>query len=113
MSPFILFVSFFNPTKREAVGRNQEGAPLPMDKAYEGDETRGLAGANGHGPTVPPKSSGTGPWGHDKETHKKRNAVARLFRRIKEFRRACTRYDRTDVMFRAFVQFAVTVMWLN
>jgi transposase len=45
--------------------------------------------------------------------YKKRNVIERLFRRIKEFRRVCTRYDKTDVMFMAFVQFAFTVIWLN
>ena len=38
--------------------------------------------------------------------NKRRNMVARLFRQRKEFRRVCTRYDTTDVMFFAFVQFA-------
>jgi len=97
----------------EAVGRNYEGVPLPMDKAYEGDETRRLARANGHEPIVPPKSNRTDPWEYDKETYKKRNVVERLFRRIKAFRRVCTRYDKTDVMFMAFVQFAFMVIWLK
>ena len=97
----------------ENVCRNHEGVPLLMDKAHEGDETRGLARANGHEPTVPPKSNRTDPWEYDKETYKKRNVVERLFRRIKGFRRVCTRYDKTDVMFLAFVQFAFTVIWLR
>ena len=97
----------------ETIGKNYEGVPLLMDKAYEGDETRGLARANGHEPIVPPKSNRTDPWEYDKEKYKKRNVVERLFRRIKGFRRVCTRYDKTDVMFMAFVQFAFTVIWLN
>ena len=86
-----------------------------MDRAYEGDETRGLARAYGHEPTVPPKSNRTDPWEYDKDTYKKRNVVERLFRRIKGFPRVCTRYDKTDVMFMAFVQFVfmVTVIWLR
>lgn len=97
----------------ETVGKNYAGVPLLMDKAYEGDETRGLARANGHEPIVPPKSNRTDAWEYDKEMYKKRNVVERLFRRIKGFRRVCTRYDKTDVMFMAFVQFAFTVIWLN
>ena len=97
----------------EAVGRKHEGVPLVMDKAYEGDETRALAQENGHEPVVPPKSSRTDPWEYDKETYKKRNVVERLFRRIKGFRRVCTRYDKTDVMFMAFVQFAFVVIWMR
>jgi len=97
----------------ETVGKDYAGVPLLMDKAYEGDETRGLARANGHEPIVPPKSNRTDPWEYDKKMYKKRNVVERLFRRIKGFRRVCTRYDKTDVMFMAFVQFAFTVIWLN
>ena len=97
----------------ETVGRNYEGVPLLMDKAYEGHETRELARANGHEPIVPPKSNRPDPREYDKETYKKRNVVERLFRRVKAFRRVCTRYDKTDVMFMAFVQFAFTVIWLN
>ncbi|OQB27999.1 MAG: Transposase DDE domain protein [Candidatus Hydrogenedentes bacterium ADurb.Bin179] len=97
----------------EAVGKSYEGVPLLMDKAYEGDETRSLARANGHEPIVPPKSNRADPWEYDKETYKKRNVVERLFRRIKGFRRVCTRYEKTDVMFMAFVHFVFTVIWLN
>ena len=97
----------------ETVGKSYEGVPFLMDKAYEGDETRRLARANGHEPIVPPKSNRADPWEYDKEKYKKRNVVERLFRRIKGFRRVCTRYEKTDVMFMAFVQFAFTVIWLN
>ena len=52
-----------------------------MDKAYEGDETRALVSKLGFAPVVPPRSSRTEPWEHDKELYKKRNEVERLFRR--------------------------------
>jgi len=97
----------------EAVGRSCGGVPLLMDRAYEGAETRALAKACGHGPAVPPKSNRGAPREYDKEMYKRRNVVERLFRRIKGFRRVCTRYDKTDVMFMAFVQFAFTVIWLS
>ena len=66
---------------------------LLMDRAYEGDETRALAAELGYIPMVPPK----------------RNQVERLFRRIKRFRRIFTRYDKLDVIFLAFVYFALIV----
>jgi hypothetical protein len=40
----------------ETVGRTYEGVPLLMDKAYESNETRELARANGHEPIVPRRS---------------------------------------------------------
>jgi transposase len=84
-----------------------------MDRAYESDETRGLAEEYGFEPVVPPKSNRKDPWEYDKEKYKGRNVVERLFRRLKAFRKVCTRYDKTDVMFLAFVQFAFVAIWLN
>ena len=40
---------------------------------------------------------------------KKRNEVERLFRRIKGFRRIFTRYEKLDIMFIAFITFALIV----
>ena len=96
-----------------AAGKGREGASLLMDKAYESDETRKLAEANGLDPVVPPKSNRADPWEYDKKKYKKRNVVERLFRRIKEFRRACARYDKTDIMFIAFIQVAFISIWLK
>ena len=88
-----------------------EGVPLAADKAYEDDETRGLAEECGHPPVVPPKSNRKEPWEYDKELYKKRNIVERLFRHLKGFRRICTRYDKTDVMFLAYIRFAFIFIW--
>ena len=82
---------------------------LLMDRAYEGDETRTLAMELGYIPVVPPKSNRKHPWDYDKQLYKQRNQVERLFRRIKRFRRIFTRYDKLDVVFLAFVYFALIV----
>ena len=80
-----------------------------MDRAYEGDETRALAVELGYIPVVPPKRSRKNPWVYDKELYKQRNQVERLFRRIKRFRRIFTPYDKLDVIFLAFIYFALVV----
>lgn len=77
-----------------------------MDMAYEGDETRGLASLLGFKPVVPPHPHRLKPWRLDKKLYRQRNCVERLIRRLKGFRRVFTRYDKLDVMFRAFVLFA-------
>ena len=82
---------------------------LLMDRAYEGDETRALAVELGYIPVVPPKSNRKDPWGYDKQLYKHRNQVERLFRRIKRFRRIFTRHDKLDIIFLAFVFFALIV----
>jgi transposase len=97
----------------ESVGEDYSGIPILMDKAYEGDETRELAENNGHEPIVPPKANRSDPWEYDKELYKRRNSVERLFRRIKEFRRIFTRYDKLDVMFLGYIYFVFAVIWLS
>ena len=89
------------------------GTPLLMDRAHEGAATRELAITCGFEPVVPPKANRKNPWAYNKETYKRRNIVERLFRRIKAFRRVYTRYDKTDIMYLAFVQFALVAVWLN
>ena len=78
-----------------------------MDKAYEGDEMRGLVSLHNLLPVIPPKSNRKEPWEYDKELYKRRNEVERYFRRIKAFRRVFTRYDKLDVMYASFVTFAM------
>jgi transposase len=97
----------------EAVGRRHKGAPMLMDKAYEGDDIRALARKNGHNPVVPPRKNRKKPWRYSKKTYKLRNVVERFFRRLDGFRRVYTRYDKTDIMFMAFIRFAVIMILLN
>ena len=80
---------------------------LNMDKAYEDDKTRNLAILLGYTPVVPPKSNRLEPWEYDKEEYKNRNFVERFFRRYKEYRRICTRYDKLDDMFLFYFIFAL------
>lgn len=80
-----------------------------MDRAYEGDETRALARELGYLPVVPPKSSRLAPWEYDRVLYRRRNEIERLFRRLKGFRRVFSRFDKLDVIFAAFVLFALIV----
>jgi len=78
-----------------------------MDRAYEGNETRWLAESLEFQPVVPPKVRRLDPWEYDVDLYKKRNEIERLFGRVKRFRRVFTRYDKTDIMFRAFITVAL------
>jgi transposase len=80
-----------------------------MDKAYEDQQTRNLALELGFIPVVPPKSNRSKPWQYDRTRYKRRNEVERLFRRLKGFRRVFSRFDKLDVMFLGFVNFALIV----
>ncbi len=80
-----------------------------MDRAYEGDETRQLVLELGFTPVVPPKQGRVNPWQYDRIMYRRRNEIERLFRRLKGFRRIFSRFDKLDVMFTAFIHFALIV----
>lgn len=80
-----------------------------MDRAYEGDNTRAAIAALGFTPVVPPKRNRRAPWSYDRTLYRRRNEVERLVRRLKSYRRVCTRYDKLDVLYRAFVHVALIV----
>jgi transposase len=80
-----------------------------MDTAYEGNETRQRALDLGLIPVVPPHPQRTQPWAVKKAWYRRRNEIERLFRRLKGFRRIFSRFDKLDVMFMAFLHFALVV----
>ncbi len=90
-------------------GRIPRPIPLLMDRAYEGDATRHLAVELGYVPVVPPKQNRLVPWEYDRALYKRRNEIERLFRRLKGFRRLFSRFEKLDVMFLAFITFALIV----
>ena len=89
------------------------GAHLLMDRAYEGDSSRLLAESFGLTPVVPPKRNRTDPWDYDREAHKGRNMVERVFNRMKHHRKAATRYDRLDETFLANLQLILIAIQLK
>ena len=82
---------------------------LIMDRAYEGDATRQLALDLGYIPVVPPKSNRIDPWEYNRAMYRRRNEVERLFRRMKGFRRIFSRFEKLDVVFVAFIHFALII----
>jgi transposase len=93
----------------EELGPMPESLPLLMDRAYEGNQTRQLVLDLGMIPVVPPKSNRLHPWDYDRVLYKKRNEIERLFRRLKGFRRIFSRFEKLDVVFLAFLSFALIV----
>ena len=58
---------------------------------------------------IPPRSNRLQPWQYDKALYRKRNEIERLFRRLQGFRRIFSRFDKLDVVFLAFLHFALIV----
>ncbi len=93
----------------QQAGQDAVAVHLIMDRAYEGDETRQLALDLGFIPGVPPKPNRVTPWEYDRAMYKRRNEIERLFRRLKGFRRIFSRFEKLDVMFLGFINFALIV----
>jgi len=60
-------------------------------------------------PAIPSRSNRLHLWDYDHAIYKKRNDIERLFRRLKGFRRIFSRFEKLDVVFLAFVSFALIV----
>ena len=97
----------------DTVGTQKIVTPLIMDKAYEDDYTRYTAQLLRFDPIVPPKSNRKEPWEYDKELYKLRNQIERLFRLIQGFRRVFCRFEKLDVMYIAFIQFALVFVTIR
>jgi transposase len=60
-------------------------------------------------PVVPPNPQRLQRWKIKQAWYRRRNEVERLFRRLKGFRRIFSRFDRLDLVFIAFIYFALIV----
>ncbi len=69
--------------------------------------------AKGAVPNIPPKVTRVWKNCFSPYLYKSRNAIERMFNRLKDFRRIATRYDRLAINFHAAVCIAATVSyWL-
>jgi transposase len=93
--------------------KNKGKIYLAMDKGHEYNSTRQLVKDKCFNPLVPPRSNRRKPWKYNKKLYKRRNEVERLFRRLKRFRRVCTRYEKLDVMYLAFLNLVLIFDGLN
>ena len=94
----------------ETVGKQEIVTPLIMDRAYEDNHTQFIAQMLKFDPVVPPKSNRKNPWEYDKTLYKLRNEVERLFRLIQGFRRIFCRFDKLDIIYIGFIQFALVYL---
>ena len=76
------------------------------DRAYAGDQTRQLVLQLGFAPVVPPNPNRRHPWAYDRNLARRRNEVARLFRRLQGVRRIFSRFEKLDRRFTAFIHVA-------
>jgi transposase len=90
-----------------------QGLMVHADKGYDSDAIRRQIEAAGSVPNIPPKSNRKwkncfSPW-----LYRGRNAIERMFGRLKDFRRIATRYDRLARNYLAAVHIAAVICyWL-
>lgn len=86
---------------------------LHGDKGYDSNVIRRQVEATGTMPNIPPKKNRKWKNCFSPVLYKDRNAIERMFCRLKDFRRIATRYDRLAKNFLAAIQIAATVSyWL-
>jgi transposase len=86
---------------------------LLADKGYDSDAIRRQVEANGTMPNIPPKANRRWKNCFSPVLYRNRNAIERMFGRLKDYRRIATRYDRLAKNFLAAVCIAAVVSyWL-
>lgn len=81
------------------------------DRAYDTNRIRDLIEQQGAVPNIPPKANRRWKSCFSHSLYKGRNAIERMFCRLKDCRRLATRYDRTAAVFLGSIHLAASVMW--
>ena len=89
------------------------GLMVHADKGYDSDAIRRQIEAAGSVPNIPPKSNRKWKNCFSPYLYRGRNAIERMFARLKDFRRIATRYDRLARNYLATVHIAAVICyWL-
>lgn len=81
------------------------------DKAYDSNAIRDLIERQGAVPNIPAKANRRWKSCSSKTLYKGRDAVERMFCRLKDYRRIATRYDKLAGNFLSAIYLAAAVIW--
>ena len=81
------------------------------DKAYDTNAVRELIESQGAVPNIPSKANRRWKSCFSRTLYKGRNAVERMFCRLKDYRRIATRYDKLSANFLSAIYLAAAVTW--
>jgi transposase len=87
------------------------GSLVMADRAYDTDAVRQQIQNQGAVPNIPPKRNRLWKYCFSPFLYRGRNAIERMFCRLKDFRRVATRYDKLATNFLAAVQLAAIVSY--
>jgi transposase len=89
------------------------GVLVIADRGYDSNAVRAAINACGATPVIPPKANRQFKPPFSRVLYRARNAIERMFGRLKDFRRVATRYDKLATNFLAAVYLAAVVCyWL-
>lgn len=95
------------------LGRVPQGVLLLADRGYDTDAVRAAVSDGGSTPNIPPKSNRRFKPPFSPVLYRARNAIERMFGRLKDFRRIATRYDKLATNFLAAVHLTAAISyWL-
>lgn len=87
---------------------------LLADRAYDARSLRDELAARRIKVVIPPNLTRKHPHRDDKAAYKGRNVIEWMFRRLKDFRRIATRYDKhADIFLSAILLAAAITWWIN
>jgi putative transposase len=81
------------------------------DTAYNSNGLRQFLSERGTRPVIPNNPTRKRFHPFDADIYKRRNLIERMFRRLKDWRRIATRYDKLAANFAAAVAIATIVLW--
>jgi transposase len=91
----------------------QKAGAVLADKGYDASYIVDAIVAMGATVVIPPKSNRSISRDCDAFLYRERNAIERMFCKMKQFRGIATRYSKTALSFMGFVQLAAILLWLK
>jgi len=77
------------------------------DRGFDSDAIRGLCVGRDIATVIPNRRNRVDPWPFDSSAYRGRNAVERLFGKLKQFRRVATRYEKLKQTFLGVIHLAL------
>ena len=93
------------------IKRMPDARLLNGDKGYDSNAIRRQVEAKGAMPNIPPKANRRWKNCFSPVLYRNRNAIERMFCRLKDCRRIATRYDRRADIFLGSIHLAAAIMW--
>jgi transposase len=99
-------------TQAHALIEGIANAAVLGDKGYDAQHFIDRIEQQNCTPVIPSRSNRKNPRNYDEELYKERNLVERFFRKLKNYRRIFSRFDKKAANYLAFITFAATLILL-